>query len=79
MRRALTLALATAAVTAGLAASPASASHECYGVRAGDTNAGVCAGGHCTDLCFIVVDPYCYRETRSQADWCGIYDGIGIS
>lgn len=61
MRRLLVVAAFVAA--AFPFAAPASAEPDCqseaYGVRAGDFQAGVCAGGYCSDLCFIELKPYC--------------------
>lgn len=61
MRRLLLLSLA--AVAALSLAAPTSAEPDCqsqaYGVRAGDFQAGVCAGIYCTDLCLFELKPYC--------------------
>lgn len=75
MRRLLAV---TAAVVAAFAAPagahPPDSPVPCYGVVAGDVQAGVCAGGYCTDLCFVVVDPYCEGLAPK---YCGAIDRIG--
>lgn len=76
MRRLLVLAAATAAAFATPAgAHPPDSPVPCYGVVAGDVQAGICAGGYCTDLCFIVVDPYC--ENVPPEKYCDAIDRIG--
>jgi len=38
-----------------------------YGVDAGTLHAGVCAGSWCPDVCFIVLEPYCYHDARVES------------
>lgn len=75
MRRLLALTVLAAATS--VLTPAAHATVECYGVDAGATHAGVCAGSWCPDVCFIVVDPYCYHDARVAWDWCGSIDDIG--
>jgi hypothetical protein len=66
MRRLLVLPLLVAAAFA--VSTPANAAVQCYGVQGGNVLvAGVCAGSECSDLCFLVVDPYCQSGTINAA------------
>lgn len=76
MRRLLALtAAAAAAFAAPAGAHPPDSPVPCYGVHAAGNEAGVCAGGYCTDLCFVVVDPYC--TTTVPLKLCAVIDRIG--
>jgi hypothetical protein len=59
---------------------PAHAEYPCdatnYGVDAGNTHIGICAGGVCQDLCWIEFDPYCYQDTRQAIDACAIWNKL---
>ena len=75
MRHLLVLAAATAAAFAAPAgAHPPDSPVPCYGVVAGDVQAGVCAGGYCIDECYVIVDPYC--ENLRPEKYCAVVDGI---
>ena len=77
MRRALALTIASAALLAPLAGA-AHADVECYGVDAGATHAGVCAGVVCVDLCgpTVIVDPYCYQDHGPYLETCNVVDAL---
>ena len=53
---------------------------DCYGVVAGGTEAGVCAGIVCVDLCGprLVVDPYCRQSHGPYLATCAIVDDLGF-
>lgn len=77
MRRALALTIATAALLAPFAPA-AHADVSCYGVVAGGTQAGVCAGVVCVDLCgpTVVVDPYCHQDSGPWLKTCEVVDSL---
>jgi hypothetical protein len=56
-------------------------SYDCYGVVAGGTEAGVCAGVVCVDLCGprLVVDPYCRQSHGPYLATCVLVDQLYYS
>lgn len=74
MRRLLLL----PALAAAFAFAPSASADDvpCYGVHAGDTSVGVCAGIICNDLCGPqpVVHGQCSGIDGSLARLCAVYD-----
>ena len=86
MRRLIVTTLFAAAATAALGGTahaadpipPSPSFYECFGVVAAGTEAGVCAGVVCWDLCGprLIVDPYCRQAHGPYLATCVFVDQL---
>ena len=82
MRRLIVTTLLAAAALGGTAHATdpirVPSSYDCYGVVAGGTEAGVCAGIVCWDLCgpTLIVDPYCRQSSDPYLATCVLVDQL---
>ena len=82
MRRLIVTTLLAAAALGGTAQATdpigVPSTYDCYGVVAAGTEAGVCAGIICVDLCgpTLVVDPYCRQAHGPYLATCVFVDQL---
>ena len=82
MRRLLAASLLAATTLGGTASATdpirVPSTYDCYGVIAAGTEAGVCAGIVCWDLCGprLVLDPYCRQAHAPYLVTCVVIDQL---